>query len=323
MSLLHQLQHQPQQHHRRRSLSLLLAATFALPFAIQAEDKKPDGAQVPSIAELFDDDHVLMFYPSAPGAQFRLGKHNPNNTRGFVIEKKTKATAGKDGALEFWNLSSHPLSYASGGEGWSSRLHIYASGGQQKFNWKNQRGFLSHPAELKNQEMTIFMRVHQILDPARAQISLKIRGGAHSDKNPDAASCVMLTLSPEGHGSVTRFGKELRHPRYDYVALKPEFTAALQENVWIGMKLISWNDPHDTQRVIHRLYLDTDPFDLSTGLPKNNWRLFSEYIDVEGKRTGQYSKLVNWGGWETTFRTDGFHDVDFAYPSVREIVVPQ
>jgi hypothetical protein len=52
------------------------------------------------------------------------------------------------------------------------------------------------------------------------------------------------------------------------VTLKPEFTAALQENVWIGMKLISWNDPHDTQRVIHRLYLDTDPFDLSTGLPK-------------------------------------------------------
>jgi hypothetical protein len=44
MSLLH-----PLQHHRRRSLSLLLAATFALPFAIQAEDKKPDGAQVPRL----------------------------------------------------------------------------------------------------------------------------------------------------------------------------------------------------------------------------------------------------------------------------------
>jgi hypothetical protein len=57
---------------------------------MQAEDKKPDGAQVPSIAELFDEDHVLMFYPSAPGAQFRLGKRNPNSTRGFVIEKKPK-----------------------------------------------------------------------------------------------------------------------------------------------------------------------------------------------------------------------------------------
>ena len=31
---------------------------------------------------------------------------------------------------------------------------------------------------------------------------------------------------------------------------------------------------------------------------------------------------ATWGGWQTTLRTDGFHDVDVALPSVREIVPP-
>jgi len=97
----------------------------------------------------------------------------------------------------------------------------------------------------------------------------------------------------------------------------------LQDNVWIGLKLVSWNDVHDAQRVIHRLYIDTDPFDAASGKPKNQWRQFSEYVDVAGKSSGKYTQLVNWGGWLTTIRSDGFHDIDFAYPSVREIVPPQ
>jgi hypothetical protein len=44
------------------------------------------------------------------------------------------------------------------------------------------------------------------------------------------------------------------------------------------------------------------------------------YTDVEGQSTGRYSKLVNWGGWQTTVRTDGYNDIDFAFPSVREII---
>jgi hypothetical protein len=45
-------------------------------------------------------------------------------------------------------------------------------------------------------------------------------------------------------------------------------------------------------------------------------------VDVEGVRTGQYSKLADWGGWQTTVRTDGIHDLDFALLSVREIMPP-
>jgi len=299
---------------------VVILSLISLSACVQAADT---GAVVPSITALFDEDGVLMMYPSAQGSQFRLGQQNPNHTPHFAIEKQVVARPQKEGALQYWNVPAYPLRYAGGGNGWSSRLHILASGGQQKYNWKNQHGYLSSPADVRNQELTVFMRVHQIVDPARAQITLKIRGGGHRADQPDAASCVMMTISPVAHGSITRFGKELQHPQYDYVSLQPAFPAALQDHVWIGLKLVSWNDVQDARRVIHRLYIDTDPLDLATGKPKNQWRLFSEYIDIEGKSSGRYNKLVNWGGCLTTIRADGFHDIDFVYPSVREIVPPQ
>jgi len=276
----------------------------------------------PSAGTALDSDGVQKLHPSANGSSFTLGTQDPNATPRFEIENDTVATAGSEGSLHFWNLASYPLNYASGGTGWTSRLHIHASGGTQHYTWKTQSGYLSNPTDLKNQEFTVFLRVHQILDIPRAQITLKIRGGGHSSSNPELSSCVMLTFSPSSHGSITRFGKELTHPNYDYVNLTPKFSASLVENVWVGLKLVSWNDPLDASRVINRLYIDTDPFDPSTGKPKNGWRFFSEYIDIEGQSSGAYTKLVNWGGWETTIRTDGFHDIDFALPSVREITPP-
>lgn len=42
-------------------------------------------------------------------------------------------------------------------------------------------------------------------------------------------------LRPAGK-RVTRFGKELRHPEYDYVPLEPRFSASLEEGRWVGLK---------------------------------------------------------------------------------------
>ena len=269
-----------------------------------------------------DEDGVQMLYPSAPGARYRLGGQNPNRAPGFAIEKKTTATAHVDGALHYWNVLSYALTYASGGSGWTSRLHLYASGGRQFYTWKTQHGYLSNPADVRNQEFTAYVRIRQILDPTNVALTLKIRGGAHTSSNDDLASCTMMTLEPGGTRAVTRFRKELVHPHYDSVLLTPAFTTALVENQWFGLKLVSYGVPGDATRVVNRLYVDTDPFDLATGKPQNHWRLLSEYVDVEGLSTGQYAKLADWGGWQTTLRTDGIHDLDFALLSVREIMPP-
>jgi hypothetical protein len=266
-----------------------------------------------------DDDGVTMLLASAPGSRFRLGKDNPNRARNFQIERKTPALQRTDGALQYWNVAAHDIDYTSGGAGKTSRLHIYASGGQQAYSWETQRGFLSSASDIRNQEFTVFVRVHGITDLKRAAISLKIRGGAHSARNPDLASCTMMTFQAKNTGSVTRFGKELTHPIYDYVKLTPAFDAALTENHWFGLKLLSYSSPDDPARVINRLYLDKDPFAPTTGKPRNDWKFFAEFVDIEGVSTGKYNKLADWGGWQTTLRTDGVSSLDFALISLREI----
>lgn len=260
-----------------------------------------------------------MLLPSVPGAQFRIGSANPNSASNFQIERKTPALARNQGTLRYWNVTSHDLDYASGGSGKTSRLHIYASGGQQLHTWKTQKGFLSSPQDIRNLEFTAFVRVHGIVDAKRAAISLKIRGGAHSERNPDLASCTMMTLQVASTGALARFGKELTHPIYDYVKLTPAFDAALVENRWFGLKLVSYSLPAQPARIVNRLYLDDDPFDGMTGRPRNRWRLFAEYTDVEGVSTGHYSKLADWGGWQTTLRSDGVSSLDFTLLSLREI----
>jgi len=264
-----------------------------------------------------------MLLAAAPGASFRLGRDHPNSARNFQIERKTPAERRSEGDLQYWNVAAHDLDYASGGSGKTTRLHIYASGGQQSDTWKTQKGYLSSPQDIRNQEFTAFVRVHGMTDPKRAAITLKIRGGAHSAKDPDLASCTMMSFQAKSMGAVARFGKELSHPIYDYVTLKPEFDAALSQNRWFGLKLLSYSAPGTPARVINRLYLDDEPFERLSGKPRNHWRLLAEFIEFEGAGTGKYSKLVDWGGWQTTLRTDGVGSLDFALLSLREIVPPR
>jgi len=263
-----------------------------------------------------------MLLPSAPGPRFQLGNDNPNSAPNFQIERKTPALPRTDDAVHYWTVASHDIDYASGGSGKTSRLHIYASGGQQDYTWKTQHGFLSSRSDIRNQEFTAFVRVHGVTDPKRVAISLKIRGGAHTAKNPDLASCTMMTLQARSTGSVARFGKELTHPIYDYVNLTPAFDAALTENSWIGLKLLSYSSPSNPAHVINRLYLDNNPFEPLTGRPRNNWKHFAEFVDIESVSTGKYNKLADWGGWQTSLRTDGVESLDFTLISLREVQEP-
>jgi len=265
------------------------------------------------------DDGVAQLRAPAPGAGFQLGKDNPNRAHNFQIERNTPALPRSDGELQFWTVAAHEIDYASGGSGKTTRLHIYASGGQQAYTWKTQKGYLATPSDMRNLEFIAFVRVHGISDPRRAAITLKIRGGAHTAKNPDLASCTMMTFQSASTGVVARFGKELTHSIYDYVDLTPAFDAALNENRWFGLKLLSYSSPGHPARIINRLYLDNDPFDPATGRPRNHWKLFSEFVDVEGVSTGKYDKLADWGGWQTTLRTDGVSSLDFTLISLREI----
>lgn len=265
-----------------------------------------------------DADGVLMIRPAkSGGGSFALGTRNPNTAARFEIEQGTTATAGTAANVHFWNVLSHPLNYASGGTGYTSRLHIRASGTTQSYTWRTESGYLSIPSDLKNQELTVYVRAHTLLDPTRAAFTLKVRGGTHTASNGDLASCTMMVLAGPATTGVARFGKELTHPLYDYVKLTPKTATALADNAWVGLKLVTYE--RDATHVVYRMYVDTAPFN-AAGKPSNRFFLFSEYVDTANKSTGHYTKLADWGGMQTTFRTDGLKSVDFAVLSVREIV---
>jgi hypothetical protein len=279
-------------------------------------DAPAEAPATPGAAPDLDEDGVRMLLPSAAGTNIRLGTSDPNHTAGFLIENEVVATPQTLGSLRYWNTAAFAFDYTAGGSGKTARLHIL--GGEQKYTWRTQSGFLSAPSDLRNQEYTAYVRVHDIFDAGKAMVTMKIRGGKHIAGNGDLASCTMMTLSASGN---TMFGKELTHPSYDYVKLTPQFAASLKDNQWIGMKLVSYSMPSDPKKVVNQLYLDTTPFD-ADGKPLNGWRLFSEYVDSESKSTGQYSKLADWGGEQTTIRTDGVSSIDFSLVGAREITPP-
>ncbi len=270
----------------------------------------------------FDAQGVRMLLPTWPGSTaLTLGAQDPNTAATMRFDYKIKATQSIDKGVVYWTMPSVALDYASGNKGYTARVHLRAADAQQRFNWKTQQGYLSSPSDMRNQEFTVYVRVHELAAPDSAQVTLKIRGGEHHAHDPDAAACTMMTFAPSSSKNVTRFGKELSHPSYDYVNLKPAIDAALETNTWVGLKMLSWTDPQNSAQVINQLYIDTSAFD-AAGKPTNQWRLLSQYTDMQGKSTGRYSKLVDWGGLQTTLRVDGYRRVDFTHVSVREITPP-
>jgi hypothetical protein len=304
------------------------ALTFALCSCDHVTPSAPPTHRAPSTvssatanAPALDADGVMQILAQKEGFEFRLGSQDPNHAEGLSIEKDIAAIKGIEGAWSYYSIATYPLDYASGGAGKTARLHLHVPNSVQAFTWSTQHGFLSTPTDLRNQEVTVFVRGHEFFDPKRAGVTIKIRGGEHSTKQPSAASCTMMTFQATATGAVARFGKELDHPIYDYVKLQPTFDAALEDNRWYGLKLVSFARPSNDNQVVNRLYVDVDPID-GAGHPKNHWQLLAQYIDEQGKTTGHYDRVVNWGGYQTTVRVDGMNRIDFALLSAHEIVPP-
>ena len=89
------------------------------------------------------------------------------------------------------------------------------------------------------------------------------------------------------------------------------------------MKTTSWNNNKDNTTIAtNRCYIDPDPFNSADGTLRNNYRLYSEYID-KGNGTKYPEIVVNWaGGVPTTIRVGGFESVDFYACNAGEIIPP-
>jgi hypothetical protein len=269
-----------------------------------------------------DSDGVAKLYPDAPGMHFVLGASDPNTLAQLVIEEGLPAVAEQEGALSFWRIDTYEFEYTEGStQGKTARLHIRDQGVEQLFDWQTQQGFLTDGESLGDQELTALVRVRGLFDPEHAVFELKIRGGEHTDEDPSLASCSLMTFATGAAPGVSRFGKELDHPQYDYVSLLPRFNVQLSEGRWFGLKLVSFIDPARPDRVNNQLFVDVDPL-LPDGALRNEYRLLAEYVDRAGVSTGRYDTMVSWKGVQTTLRIDGVDTLDVARLSARAIRPP-
>lgn len=269
-----------------------------------------------------DSDGVVKLYPDAPGMHFVLAASDPNAMDQLEIEEDVPAVREQEGALSFWSIDTYDFEYTEGSTmGKTARLHIRESGAQQLYDWQTQRGFLADTESLGDQELSAIVRVRGIFDPEHAVFELKIRGGEHSDGTPPLASCSLMTFATRAAPGISRFGKELDHPMYDYVNLLPRVAPELEESRWVGLKLVSYVDPGRDDRVVNRLYIDVDPLK-PDGTFRNDYRLLTEYVDRAGVSTGRYDTMVNWKGYLTTLRIDGVDTLDVAALSARAITAP-
>jgi hypothetical protein len=269
-------------------------------------------------ARAVDRDGVEKLYPDAPGLAFGLGQEDPNRLRHLSVDNGLRLRRGRDGNIDYWTASTYAFEYASGGTGKTARIHISGSDAAQRYTWRAHPEYLADPLDFGSQEFTAYVRVRGISDPRHAAITLKIRGGEHTEREPARASCTMMTFASTQAPAVSRFGKELNHPDHDYVELPLRNGASLRDGRWVGLKLVSVQDPDDEHRVINRLYVDDAPFERD-GTPRNDFRLLSEYVDREGQSTGRYDTVVNWGGSVSTLRVDGVDALDVAILSARAV----
>ena len=133
--------------------------------------------------------------------------------------------------------------------------------------------------EILNVEATGYFKVIKNMD----DISVKLRGGHHSDKSEESARCYVFRLGAEGKGK--NFAKEYPHKNgkgYSWHTLAVKPLGSLQ-NKWVGIKAITWNEGND--KVHCECYLDFDgvneqgKFDPQT----QNWKLWYDVVDEDGK----------------------------------------
>ncbi len=270
------------------------------------------------------DGTIMLFATNSNGSQFILGNQDANNLKNFTTDSYNRFIKKKEGNIEFWNVSSGDITYRSTGEhAKSCRLNMFASTTIQLNDWKvaMNKGYIGSERDLKNQEVTVIMRVHKRVG-SKTECCIKMRGGGHHTNRPEQAACIELDVSTQDSGHSARWAKELFHPSYEYQELEPFFEFFLEEGRWFGMKTTSWNNNNDDNTpTTNKCYIDPEPFN-TDGTLKNDYRLYSEHVDVgNGKK---YREIVNWaGGVPTTVRVDGFESVDFYACNAREIIPPK
>jgi hypothetical protein len=174
---------------------------------------------------------------------------------------------------------------------------------------------LSKP--LINMEVTGYLKIKGV-DNDDEEVSIKTRGGRHSDKKDEYKPLGCCYISGVKYNGKVNSQYECPHPTNHAMSLHEKagnFNPGSIIGKWFGIKNIVY---YDGSKDIIKVYLDMDA-NQSTGAPSNNWKLFFETTSTEfaGKENSK-------GEPKVFYRLDDIsgdpeENVELKFATVREI----
>jgi hypothetical protein len=146
----------------------------------------------------------------------------------------------------------------------------------------NRDGFL-------NQEATIYLSLPKLkseyyqhrpaIGPCAtgSGLSIKLRGGGHSNTGEDSARCYIFHFEYEGNNNCNNFQKEAPHPKYSKYTLPTLFDAQnwIGPNKWVGFKAITINEKNGVRC---EAYIDYGG--IINNRPANQWKKWYSILDM-------------------------------------------
>jgi hypothetical protein len=285
------------------------------------------GTTPPGSGKVYDSFGVQKIYPDAVGGTtWMLNVENPYADGKFNVSYGTGSqypiTKHTDpSGLVYHNTRGEVVTYASGGpSGRSQRLDVYPDGGKwndkTSYSWDNNPvGYLYTAKGIRSGEFTSFVRGKDDLGSnIHHSWAHKING-----RDEDSIRSEIEMVRPTVTHSDIQFNYNYAHSPYvnrSVTKVGASWPPVASTGHWYGFKTVH-KVSADRKTSVLEAWVDDDPFDATTGKPKNNWRLAGTINDTG---CSEYKNIIcTWAGQKDTIRIDGWDSCDFTYLSDREI----
>jgi hypothetical protein len=190
-------------------------------------------------------------------------------------------------------------------------------GGFYEFQFRNmKKGKVpSNDWEMKKKILNVEATGYFKLIEDDSDVSMKLRGGHHSNNGKDSARCYIFQLFSNG-SSENNFAKEYPHGSgkkfYTFKSIKPKFKLGSIKNKWVGFKGAIYNVEEDGRKAVKcECYVDLKGVkgddDKKPG--KQEWKKWYEITD-KGNLSKHKKRKEPWltlqKNSKVNFRLDGF-----------------
>lgn len=236
------------------------------------------------------------------------------------------------GVQKIYQDAVHPRVVYQGVQGWTERYSEHSFSRILGVTiWR--KTFQFDISGFLDQEVTIYLNVPKlnseyyehrpVIGPCASGsgLSIKLRGGGHSDSGKSSARCYIFHFEYEGNNNCKNFQKEAPHPIYAKYTIPTNFNAQnwVGSNKWVGFKTVTINE-NDGVRC--EAYIDYG--NITDDRPTNQWQRWYSILDTgqfgDPRKPETISPFRTANGKVTQFRLDNAdRGTKSRFASVREI----